>query len=183
MAANSQGKHRHGARAALLRCGLALLCLCAAGASVAQKMARMPKPEYGASAVFAGDGALVAVAKQGEHVMLYRSRDEGRSWSAPVVVNAVAEAVAADGENRPKIVATADALIVTWTRPLSKPFSGEIRLARSADGGASFAAPITVHTDRGEITHRFERGKLIRDYADFLQELVSPGFLGSPGSP
>lgn len=152
---NQGNRAGHGARGTFLRLGLALLCLCAAGASLAQKM-KMPKSEYGASAVFAGDGTLYAVAKQGEHVMLYRSADAGAHWSAPVAVNAVAEAVSADGENRPKIVATADALIVTWTRPLSKPYSGEIRLARSNDGGVSFSAPLTVHGDRSEITHRFE---------------------------
>lgn len=138
------------------RLGLALLCLSAAGASFGQKMAKMPKPEFGASAAFAADGTLYAVTKHGEHVMLYRSADEGRSWSAPTVVNGVAETVSADGENRPKIVVAGAALLVTWTHPLSKPFSGEIRLARSVDGGASFSPPLTVHADRSEITHRFE---------------------------
>ena len=140
-----------------LRSALVLICLLMAGTGLAQKMGKMaPKPEYGASAAFAADGTLYAVAKQGEHVMLYRSADEGRRWSAPVTVNAVPETVSADGENRPKIALAGDALIITWTHPLAKPFSGEIRLARSADGGATFSAPITVHIDRSEITHRFE---------------------------
>ena len=140
-----------------LRLGLALLCLFTAATAFAQKAGRMaPKPEFGASAAFARNGALYAVAKQGEHVMLYSSRDEGRSWSPPQVVNSVPETVSADGENRPKIAVAGEALLVTWTHPLSKPFSGEIRLARSADGGRTFSAPITVHMDRSEITHRFE---------------------------
>jgi hypothetical protein len=131
----------------------------ASGGIHAQGMGKMPMPktEYGASAAFAGDGTLLAVTKQGEHVMLYRSMDEGRHWSPPLAVNAAPEPISADGENRPKIaVLPDDSVLISWTRPLSKPFSGEVRLARSSDGGNSFAAPITVHKDRAEITHRFE---------------------------
>jgi hypothetical protein len=46
-------------------------------------------------------------------------------------------------------------VLVSWTKPLSKPYTGEIRFAR-ADDGVHFSAPITVHQDRAEITHRFE---------------------------
>ena len=136
----------------------AWLVLFASASALAQGMGKMamPRVELGASAVFAADGTLLAVAKQGEHVMLYRSGDEGRNWSAPVAVNAVPEAVSADGENRPKIAIAPDgAVLVSWTRPLGKPYSGEIRFAR-ADDGKSFEKPITVHRDRQEITHRFE---------------------------
>ena len=118
--------------------------------------AKKVKVELGASAAFAPDGLLYAVAKQGEHLMLYRSTNEGVSWSAPVVVNAQPEAISADGENRPKLAFAKDGgLLVSWTKPLSKPNTGEIRLARS-DDGERFSAPITVHQDRAEITHRFE---------------------------
>lgn len=136
-----------------------LLGLLAAGALAADGMPGMAKggkQELGASAIFAADGSLLVAAKQGEHVMLYRSRDDGRSWSAPVAVNARPEAISADGENRPKLSFAADGgLLVTWTRPLGKPYSGAIRLAR-ADDGEHFAAPLTVHQDPAEITHRFE---------------------------
>lgn len=114
------------------------------------------KTELGASAAFAPDGSLHAVAKRGEHVVLYRSADEGRSWSDPVPVNAAPEAISADGENRPKIAFAADGTpLVSWTHPLAKRYTGEIRLARG-DGAGRFAAPVTVHRDRSEITHRFE---------------------------
>lgn len=140
------------------RAAIGLLVLLAAAGALAQGMGKMamPKVELGTSAAFAADGALLAVTKQGEHVMLYRSRDEGRSWSAPVPVNAAPEAISADGENRPKIAVAPDgAVLVSWTKPLGKPFSGEVRFARS-DDGTGFSAPQTVHRDRQEITHRFE---------------------------
>ena len=115
-----------------------------------------PRVELGSSAAFAPDGSLLAVTVQGEHVMLYRSADEGRSWSAPVAVNAAPEPISADGENRPKLAfATDGGLLVSWVKPLGKPYSGAIRLARS-DDGTRFAAPLTVHKDGSEITHRFE---------------------------
>jgi hypothetical protein len=47
-------------------------------------------------------------------------------------------------------------VVVSYTQPLAKPYTGEIRMLRSADGGRSFSAPFTVHRDRQLITHRFE---------------------------
>jgi hypothetical protein len=74
-----------------------------------------------------------------------------------VAVNAAPEEVGADGDSRPKIAAgRGGELYVTWTKPLSKPYTGDIRFARSLDGGRTFGAPVTVHTDRQEITHRFD---------------------------
>jgi hypothetical protein len=61
------------------------------------------------------------------------------------------------GDARPKLALGAGGEIyVTWTRPLAKPYTGEIRLARSVDGGRTFSAPQVVHRDRQEITHRFD---------------------------
>lgn len=141
----------------MLLSGGALCCAAAAfAADTMPAMKRAPRPELGTSAAFAPDGVLHAVAKQGEHVVLYRSTDDGASWSAPAIVNAQPEAISADGENRPKLAFAADgALLVSWTKPLPTPFSGEIRLARAADG-RQFSPPLTVHADRAEITHRFE---------------------------
>lgn len=112
--------------------------------------------ELGSSAVFAPDGTLLVVSKQGQHVVLQRSADQGQNWSEPLKVNAQPEAISADGENRPKIALASDGgILVSWTQPLGKPYSGAIRLARSDDGSA-FAPPLTVHRDTAEITHRFE---------------------------
>ena len=116
----------------------------------------MPRLELGASALFAPDGNLLVAAKQGEHVMIYRSTDTGQSWSAPAAVNAQPEAISADGENRPKIAFAADGgLLVSWTHPFPKPNTGSVRLAR-ADDGVHFSPPLTVHQDTAQITHRFE---------------------------
>lgn len=143
-------------RLTLLALGLWLIASTAAAADTMPGMAKAPRLELGSSAIFAPDGTLLVAAKQGEHIMLYRSQDQGQSWSAPAAVNALPEAISADGENRPKLAFSADGgLLVSWTRPLGKPYSGAIRLAR-ADDGRNFSPPLTVHKDPAEITHRFE---------------------------
>lgn len=111
----------------------------------------------GASAAFDTHGTLWAVHRDQAHVVLRASTDRGTSWSTPVPVNVEPEAIAAVGEARPKIaLGDGGEIYVSWTRPLAKPYTGEIRFARSTDGGRRFSAPITVHTDRREITHRFD---------------------------
>ena len=111
--------------------------------------------QLAASAAFDALGRLWVVHVREGQLRLQRSDDAGLSFGPEVVVNAP-EAVAADGENRPKIAFAKDGgVLVAWTRPLGKPYTGEIRFARSSDG-ERFSPPITVHRDRAEITHRFE---------------------------
>ncbi|PKO87185.1 MAG: hypothetical protein CVU16_16105 [Betaproteobacteria bacterium HGW-Betaproteobacteria-10] len=153
-----------------LALGFALLVstACGSGALAADAMPGMakvktPRLELGASAAFSPDGSLLVAAKQGDHVMIYRSADEGKTWSAPAAVNAQPEAISADGENRPKIAFAADGgLLVSWTHPFPKPNTGAIRLAR-ADDGQHFSPPLTVHKDTAEITHRFESMLVLPD--------------------
>lgn len=143
-----------------LALGLMTAALLTTGAWAAGPMQGMNmaqhKLQLGSSATFAPDGSVVAVAKEGDHVALYRSADLGKTWSEPAIINAQAEDISADGENRPKIAFASDGvLLVSWTHPLAKPYTGAVRLARAADG-QHFAAPLTVHSDTAEITHRFE---------------------------
>lgn len=135
--------------------------------------AAVSRADLGSSAAFADDGALWAVGKQGEHVVWRVSRDFGASWSQPALVNVDPEPVAADGDSRPKIVVgKSGQLFVTWTRPLALPYTGEVRFARSLDAGKHWSAPVTVHADRQQITHRFDamavdrQGKLFIAWID-----------------
>ena len=91
------------------------------------------------------------------YVVLERSDDRGVTWQAAVRVTARAEPVSADGENRPKLAfGPRDEMYVSWTSPTSEKFTGDIRFARSLDGGARWSTPAVVHHDRKLITHRFE---------------------------
>ena len=142
--------------------GIASLCAHAqhAGhdpAHMAGKGGANASADLGASAAFDSQGRLWAAYKDSQHVTLRHSADFGRTWSEPQPVNAVPEPVGADGDARPKIaVGAGGELYVTWTQPLSKPYTGYIRFARSLDGGRTFSPAVTVHADRQEITHRFD---------------------------
>lgn len=116
------------------------------------------KPALAVGAAFAPDGALWVVGLDAQARLTLRiSRDDGHSWQAPRLLDNGGEAVAADGESRPELAfGPQGQVVVAYTTPLAKPYTGAIRLLRSSDGGTTFAAPITVHHDRQVITHRFE---------------------------
>ena len=78
-------------------------------------------------------------------------------WSEPRILNTGQDPIAADGESRPKIAFGPKGwVVISYTMPLAKRFTGFVRMLRSSDGGASFGEPFTVHQDRQEITHRFD---------------------------
>jgi hypothetical protein len=119
--------------------------------------ARKPRPTLGMGAAVAPDGVLWIVRLDGSRLVTQRSSDGGVRWSAPQALDIADDTVAADGESWPKIVfGRAGQAVITYTRPLSRPYTGAIRLLRSTDGGERFAPPVTVHADRQEITHRFD---------------------------
>jgi hypothetical protein len=174
------------------RLGAALLGCAVAFASAAEHsapshgMSGAARSELGASAAFDGDGKLWAVYKEGAHVMWRRSPDAGRTWSDAQAVNGQPEPVAADGDSRPKIATgPGGELYVTWTQPRAKPYTGFVRFARSVDGGKTFAAPITVHADRQEITHRFDSIAVTPDGKVFVawidkRDGAAPSAAGAP---
>jgi len=153
---------------------LALMALAAAGRVLAQDsgghkhgsggMARPQGPILGATAAFDASGVLWAVHFEGPHLVVSKSSDLGRQWSAPIRVLANAEPMDGGGDAKPNIaIGPAGEIFVTWTKPLSKPYSGEVRFVRSLDGGRTFSAPRPVHADRQEITHRFDAITVTRD--------------------
>lgn len=133
------------------------------------KMPAMPKkPELGTSVEIDAQGRLWAASKEMEgasqYVVLQVSEDKGRTWSARRRIASEPEGISADGENRPKIAfGTRGELYVSYTKPLAKPFTGEIRFVRSLDGGKTFQPAITVHANRDVITHRFDSMIVDRD--------------------
>jgi hypothetical protein len=134
-----------------------LILLFAAAAAQAHEGTRGDADALGASAAMAPDGRIWVASAHDGHVLLRHSIDAAHTLGDPVVVNAQAEPVAASAENRPKLaLGPRGEIYVSWTSPLPRPYTGRIRFARSLDGGAHFSAPITVHHDRAEITHRFD---------------------------
>jgi hypothetical protein len=141
-----------------------------------------PRAGLAASAAFDSHGAVWAVNVEANHVVVRSSQDEGRTWSPAVNVNATAEPVESDGDSRPRIaVGPQGDIYVTWTKPLSKPYTGEIRFSRSQDAGKTFSVPRPVHADRQQITHRFDslainsEGKVFVAWVDKRDQVAAGG--------
>lgn len=114
------------------------------------------KPQLASSAAFAPDGTLWLVGTDHGKLFVQR-RGRAGAWEERRVLDHGDDVIATNGDNRPKLAFGPNGRVaISYTRPLSKPYTGEIRMLRSDDGGASFSAPFTVHEDRQVITHRFD---------------------------
>ena len=81
-----------------------------------------------------------------------RSGDQGQTWSAPALVTGGAGEVHPHGESSPRLVAaTGGRVALTWANSIEVPGrqwpATEIRLSRSADGGATWSPPISLNDD------------------------------------
>jgi hypothetical protein len=120
--------------------------------------AKKPRPELAVGASFAPDGKLWVAGLDAERQLTVRiSGDDGRSWAAPRVIDRHNDPIVAHGESWPKVVFGPRGLaLIAYSSPMDKPYTGQVRMLRSDDGGRTFSAPFTVHADRQVITHRFE---------------------------
>ncbi|MCX7221301.1 MAG: hypothetical protein NTY70_20980, partial [Burkholderiales bacterium] len=111
---------------------------------------------YSGSA-FAPDGALWSLQLNAQaHLTLHISRDDGRNWLPERVLDTGDDHIKTSGESPPKIAFGPNGIvIIIYAQPLAKKFTGEIRMLRSTDGGAHFAAPVTLHQDRQVISHSY----------------------------
>ena len=116
----------------------------------------LAKPSLAVTTAFDEKGRLWRVLAQERHVLVSHSDDGGKSYSQPVKVNAEAEDILGDGENRPKIVVRKGVVYVSYTQGLAKPMTGYIRFSRSLDDGETFSQPVTVNDNLEIISHRFE---------------------------
>jgi hypothetical protein len=83
----------------------------------------------GSSVSVAADevGRLWLARMEKGHVWVSRSDDGGKTFSGEVKVNAEPEAILADGQNRPKVVAGGGVVAVTWAQALPKLHTGHDR--------------------------------------------------------
>ncbi len=109
------------------------------------------------SVAFDSQGALWRVSEKDGLILVDSSRDLGKTFSSPIQITPRKQKIGSEGEARPKIAIGPEGNIyLTWTEALKKPFTGYIWFSRSIIGGKSFEEPTIVHTDRAEITHRFD---------------------------
>ena len=140
---------------------LLVLLLCCAVPAQAHDMNRMwqdalTRQPLAVGAAFDANGRLWLASVRDGHVWVSHSDDHGAHFSQAVSVNPEAEHIAADGENRPKIVAAGARVYVSYTQSLDTPFAGNVRFSRSLDGGLHFEPPLTVNDHREAVNHRFE---------------------------
>lgn len=107
-------------------------------------------------------GRLWSVSMRQGHLWLARSDDQGKSFAELGKINQQPEAILADGQSRPLIAAHGQVVVVSWAQALPKLHTGHVRLARSEDGGKSFAEPVVVNQNREEIGHGFNAMKMDR---------------------
>ena len=106
---------------------------------------------------FDQQGRLWIAWSYGGHVYVSSSDDLGKTLNFSIVVNRIPEPISARGENRPKIVLDKKGKIyVSWTTPLQKRYTGNVRFSYSNDQGQHFADPITVNDNKDITGHRFE---------------------------
>src|SRR3954464_178202 len=87
--------------------------------------------------------AYVERARDASNVMLRRSAD-GKSFSAPVRVNDIDGDATVRNENPPKVaVAFNGDVYVCWGNERAR-WKGDVKFARSTDGGKSFSRSITI---------------------------------------
>ncbi|MCD6706943.1 MAG: glycoside hydrolase [Thiobacillus sp.] len=136
----------------------ALVC----GAAVAAEHRHAPppgagKPTLAVGATLDGSGRLwLARVEQGQ-LWVSSSSDGGHRFSRPVAVSSVPEDIAANAESRPKIAVAQDGtVLLSWSQSLPKRFTGNVRFARSTDGGRSFSSPITLNDDGRITSHSFD---------------------------
>jgi hypothetical protein len=104
--------------------------------------------------------AWVEEEKETRTILFARSEMPGGPLGAPVAVNRPSETPYYRQES-PALIVHGDDVFVTWsmTHPKmtpDKPFSGELRLSRSSDGGRSFGPSTLVNDDEQVIQHTFD---------------------------
>jgi hypothetical protein len=111
--------------------------------------------------VYAQDGVLdlLVASREGQATELrhQRSRDGGRTWSAPVPVPLGAGGLHTPNRGAdPQVAARGDRVVVLWTRPGASRFgSGPLATAVSNDGGRTWSAGANPADDRSQDGHGY----------------------------
>lgn len=115
------------------------------------------QPVLAVGAALDDSGRLWLARVENQQLWVSWSNDGGQRFSRPVAVSSEPEDISANAENRPKIAVARDGtVLLSWSQSLPKRFTGNIRFARSTDGGRSFSTPITLNDDGRIGSHSFD---------------------------
>lgn len=147
--------------------GLATLLLGAAAAAQ-QHMDAMhafttdAKGAFTATPAFGADGTLWLARGSDDRVVVAKSTDLGKTFSAPVSVTPGPINIDWGPDSRPQIaIDRTGGLIVTYAIFKDKRFNGRVYYTRSADHGASFAKPHPITSD--DTSQRFQQAAIDPD--------------------
>jgi len=130
-----------------------LFALLAAAPATAQH--RHSNETFTATPAFASDGTLWLVRGSNTGIVVVRSTDEGRTFSAPVAVNQRPIDIDWGPDARPRLALTPDGeAIVSFAVFQDKRFNGRAFYARSTGGGTAFGEPRPITPDT--TSQRFE---------------------------
>ena len=109
------------------------------------------------SVAFDSAGNLWRASIKNRFLLVDKSIDLGKTFSAPIKVHPLPQMINAEGEARPKIaIDLSDNIYLTWTEALKKPVAGYLWFARSIDAGKTFEKPYIVHEYKTEIARDFD---------------------------
>jgi hypothetical protein len=128
-----------------------------AASTPTKKMQHKHAASLAVGAAISPAGELWITGLEAGELFVKSSADLGKTWRAPLWPATGDDSIVADGDSCPSLAfGPQGQVVIAYAKPLAKPYTGDIRLLRSTDGGATFAPPITVHADRQVITHRFQ---------------------------
>lgn len=119
-----------------------------------------------ASAAFAPDGTLWLTWAAGGRVSIAKSNDLGKSFGRAVTLPKTELPLDDGPDARPKIAAGRDGKLIVTFAARDDRYNGHAFIARSADGGKSFSAPMPITTSSP--SQRFETATIGEDGRAFF---------------
>ena len=105
----------------------------------------------------AADGRLWLSWPNDGYVYVNSTADGGKTFSAPVKVNAQPQSIDNNGENRPKLaIGPQGDIYLTYTIHAKQKYTGDVLFSRSLDGGKTFEQPRSINDGKGKSSLRFE---------------------------
>ena len=109
-------------------------------------------PRLHVSAVFGPDGRLWRAVATNQYVYVDWSKDQGKTFSAPVQVNSQAQHIQTKDEDRPQIAVDGSGRVyVGYSAYSTLPWT--VWLSMSADGGQHFSVPVQLSDRAKEARH------------------------------
>lgn len=107
-----------------------------------------------ATPAFSPEGDLWLTWSAGGRISLARSTDLGKTFDPPIILPATELPLDDGPDARPKIAFGRDGRVAVTFATRDEKYNGHAFIARSADGGKSFAAPLPITS--GSPSQRFE---------------------------